>query len=194
MKKIVTVVLIIFVAVSLVYLVSRELGDETKPDAAEPGPAAPNPALAPTASAPAPKPPVADKPIPDSPSNIPEIKAEKAPAADKQKVIAYYFHTTKRCYSCRKIEELTSVAVESNFAGAIKDGRLELKIINVEDPENRHFIKDYQLYTKSVIVAELEDGKQVRWKNLDKVWKLLRDEAAFIRYVSGEVGSYLEEG
>ena len=64
--------------------------------------------------------------------------------------------------------------------------------INTDLAENKHFIKDYQLYTKSLIIAEFKDGKQVRWKNLAKVWNYLNDRNKFYEYVQSEIKNYLE--
>ena len=64
--------------------------------------------------------------------------------------------------------------------------------VNVEVKGNEHFVKDYELYTKSVVLSETKNGKEVRWKNLDKVWTLLGDEAAFKKYVRDEVSAYLK--
>jgi hypothetical protein len=42
------------------------------------------------------------------------------------------------------------------------------------------------------VVVDVVDGRQVRWKNLGRIWELLGDEAAFARYVEDEVRQYLE--
>jgi len=42
-----------------------------------------------------------------------------------------------------------------------------------------------------VIVSEVVGGKEMRFKNLDLVWRLLGDEAAFERYVANEVAAFL---
>lgn len=108
------------------------------------------------------------------------------------KVIAYYFHGTARCPSCMKIEAYTKETIQRDFAQAIKDGRLEWRVINVDEPGNEHFTKDYQLYTKSVIIAEVKDGRQIRWKNLEKVWELLHGRQAFGDYIRAEISAYLK--
>ncbi|GAK54466.1 hypothetical protein U14_05751 [Candidatus Moduliflexus flocculans] len=114
-------------------------------------------------------------------------------AATPTKTIkVYYFHGTARCPSCKTIEELTNFAIVNGFKKELESGVLEFNAINVETPENQHFIKDYQLYTKSVIVSEVIDGKERRWKNLEKVWQLLMQEKAFTMYVQQEVSAYLE--
>lgn len=115
----------------------------------------------------------------------------QAPAADS-KVVAYYFHGTTRCNTCRTIEAYAKEAVQTGFGDGLKAGKIEWRALNVEEPANRHFIKDYQLYTRSVVLASYEGDKQLRWKNLDKVWELVGDKPSFTRYVQAEVKSFLE--
>ena len=105
----------------------------------------------------------------------------------------FYFHGTARCYSCKKIESLTREALNEGFDGEIARGLIEIVALNVEDEENRHFIEDYQLYTKSVIISDVSGQKEKRWKNLTRVWELLGDEEAFKSYVQREVKKYLSE-
>jgi hypothetical protein len=108
-------------------------------------------------------------------------------------VRVYYFHGNARCVSCRKIEALAGEAVRAAYAEEMKQGKVEWLVVNVEEPSNKHFIQDYKLYTKSLVVVDLVDGTQVRWKNLERIWELLREDEAFRRYVQGEVRSYLEK-
>jgi hypothetical protein len=107
------------------------------------------------------------------------------------RVLAYYFHTTKRCVSCRKIEAYTTEAIQTGFAQDLKDGRLVFTVVNVEDKGNEHFVKDYQLFTKSVVLVDERSGKQAAWKNLPKVWELLNDKEKFVRYIQEETRGYL---
>ena len=39
------------------------------------------------------------------------------------------------------------------FAKDIAAGRLEWRLVNIQNPENRHFIQDYQLFTKSLVLV-----------------------------------------
>jgi hypothetical protein len=115
------------------------------------------------------------------------------PSVRPHRVIAYYFHTTARCASCRAIEANSREALESAFANEIKDGRLLWKVVNVEVKGNEHFVKDYGLYTKSVVLVNEVRGKPAEWKNLEKVWQLLQDKPKFIRYVQDATRGYLTE-
>jgi hypothetical protein len=115
------------------------------------------------------------------------------PPVPENRIVVYYFHTTYRCESCRKIEAYTREAVESFFAADLEQGRVVWKLVNTDEKPNKHFIKDYQLYTKSVVLSEVIGGKQQRWKNLPKVWELLGDKPGFLLYIQEETGDYLAE-
>ncbi len=118
------------------------------------------------------------------------IAIEDKPAA---KVIAYYFHGTFRCYTCSNMEKYSREAIEANFKDALASGRLEFKVVNVEEKENEHFVNDYQLYTKALIISLVKDGKEVKSKNLNKIWQLARDKQKFFDYVSVEINEFMKD-
>ena len=39
----------------------------------------------------------------------------------------------------------------------------------------------------------MKAGREVRWKNLDEIWQLLRDPEVFQGYVEREVQAFLEK-
>jgi hypothetical protein len=119
------------------------------------------------------------------------MRAEPDSAALSHRVIAYYLHTTKRCVSCRKIESFTQEAMTTGFPGELKSGRLVWRVVNVEEKGNEHFVKEFQLFTKSVVLVDERDGKQHSWKNLAKVWEYLNDRTRFIRYVQEETRAFV---
>lgn len=123
-----------------------------------------------------------------------EAEAETGAAVtiSEEKVVAQYFHGTTRCDTCRAIEALTREALGTGFSEELKTGRLELRAINVDEPANGHFVEDYQLTTRTVVIACFKDGKQGEWKRLDQVWELVGDRDAFIKYVQAETRSLLE--
>lgn len=127
---------------------------------------------------------------------VPDLAAQPAPAAKKgeHKVIAYYFHTDARCSTCIKIESYSKEAIEQGFARELKNGKLELRVVNYEKPENRHFMKDYKLVSKSLVLVNTVDGRQTEWTNLKMVWQLTGRKDAFLNYVRREVRGYLAKG
>jgi len=107
-------------------------------------------------------------------------------------VIAYYFHGSFRCPTCRKLEQYSREAVETNFKDALASGKLEFKVINVEDKENEHFVNDYQLYAKSLVISLIENGKEVKSKNLTKIWDYAGNKQMFFNYVTSEICDFLK--
>ncbi len=119
--------------------------------------------------------------------------AETAPKTQANKIIAYYFHTTYRCVTCQRIEAYSKEAIDSGFARELSAGKLEFRPVNVQLAENRHFIQDYQLSTKSLVLVRMKDGSQLEWTNLSRVWELTGDHEAFLGYVQQGIRSYLDK-
>jgi hypothetical protein len=113
-------------------------------------------------------------------------------ASAETKVQVTYYHTTSRCPTCRRLEEYSRETVERGFTGEIAEGTVLFRTINVDKPENKHFLNDYKLYTKSLIVSQTQNGKEVRWKNLPDIWKHVHNRERFEEYVKGEIEAYLK--
>ena len=111
----------------------------------------------------------------------------------KNFVAVYYFHTNFRCVNCYNMEKWTKEVVDTSFKDDKASGKLVMKIINTETKGNEHFMTDYQLYTKSVVLALVKDGKEVKFTNLAKVWDYLRSCEKFESYVRDEISKYLKE-
>jgi len=107
------------------------------------------------------------------------------------KVVVYYFYGTARCPKCRKFESFSNEALHEAFTDALNNGHLEWRVVNIDEPENKHFVSDYQLYSKSIVIVKMQDGKQTAWKNLKRIWELVGDKRAFVKYVQDEVNIYL---
>jgi len=118
----------------------------------------------------------------------PKVPAAAATPAASPGVLVYYFHATVRCATCRTIEAYAQETVTSKFASDLEARRLEWRAVNVDEPANRHFIRDFQLYTRSVVVVDAKNPK--RYKVLDRVWQLVRDKPAFQVYVEQEIRAF----
>ena len=118
-------------------------------------------------------------------------KAEETSAGGV--VTAYYFHGSFRCPTCKKLEQYAKEALEANFKDALTSGKLTFKVVNVEAPGNEHFMTDYQLYTKSIVLSLTKDGREMRAKNLDKIWEYVRNKNRYENYVRDEVAAFLKE-
>lgn len=112
---------------------------------------------------------------------------------DENRVLVYYFYTSVRCPTCRQIEAQSEEVIRTAFGDALGKGQLVWLPTNVQLPQNRHFIRDYELFTKSLVIVRVKDGRQAEWKNLEKVWELVSDRKAFARYVEDEIRAYLKK-
>ena len=109
-------------------------------------------------------------------------------------IVAYYFHGNKRCSTCRKLEAYSEEAITGGFTSELEAGELEWRVVNTDEDGNAHFVTDFELVTKSVVLVEYRDGEVVRWKNLKLVWQLVNDQDGFLRYVRDETRDFLAEG
>jgi len=121
------------------------------------------------------------------------VPPDAAAVVKGSQVVVYYFHGAFRCSTCTNMEKFTREAIETNFKDALAAGSLEFKAVNVEEKGNEHFVNDYQLYTKSLIISSVKDGKELKHKNLDKIWQLAGNKQQFIEYVTAEVSAFMED-
>lgn len=163
-KNIITIVLVLFVLASIVFLAAKEL--KQKPDAVDNGL--------------------------EQIQNQPQAQTPNQPAqnSDGNKTVVYYFRTNVRCVKCKKFESYTQQVIDGQFSEQAKTGELEWKVVNVEVPGNEHFINDYKLVTKSIILSEVKDGEETEYKNLDKIWVLVDDETAFKNYITNQITEF----
>jgi len=117
---------------------------------------------------------------------------EEKISSGETKVIVYYFHTNSRCQSCYTIEKYTKGSIEENFKDELTSGELVFKPVNVDFKKNEHFSGDYQLFTKSVVLSLVKDGEEIEFKNLKKVWELLRNRDKFYKYIEEETRKFLD--
>ncbi len=111
----------------------------------------------------------------------------------KNQVIVYYFYSNFRCSNCMKIEQYSTEAVGKYFKDEIKSGKVIFKSLNIEEKGNEHFAYDYKLYTKSLVISLIKDGKEIKYSNLAKIWEYLGNKEKFYDYVKDEINKYLKE-
>ena len=182
-KKIFTVVLLLFVAGSIGYMIVNEKKTETvaSEERIEP---------------------VSKNTVPEQKSaetNIEQIrpssiaKTENEDAQQDNQLIVYYFHGDQRCPTCHKLESYAKEALDAYFADEIASKKIVWKVVNVDRTENSHFIQDYKLVTKSVVLSEVADGKEVGWKNLDQIWQKVRDKDGYLQYIRDSILKALKD-
>ena len=155
MKGVVTIVLLLFVTVSVAYLVvseARSTTTTTDPATRGAGPSQP----------------VANE----------SLSATNKTAIEKQSpvLVAYYFHGTSRCATCLKMEKYAREAIEDAYQAEVGSGRVRWQAINYDEPANEHFVKDYGLLASSLVIVSGEAVPSGVWRKMDRIWDLIGDE------------------
>ncbi len=96
-----------------------------------------------------------------------------------------YYWSNPRCVTCNKMENYTLNAVK-------KMNDKEVQFYMVDASKNKADVKEYGLYTKSVVLTKNVNGKK-EWKNLDKIWQHVRNEKAYENYIISEVKKFKGE-
>ena len=109
------------------------------------------------------------------------------------KVIVYYFHATRRCWTCKTIEAYSEEAIRTGFTEQLESGAVEWRTVNIDEPKNQHFVDDFQLATRTVVLVHVVDGINMEWKRLDRVWELVRDKPAFVDYIWDNTNDFLAD-
>ena len=116
---------------------------------------------------------------------------ESLPVIAGNQVVMTYFISGTRCVSCRKIEALTRETAEKDFATELAAKQLVFRVVDTGEPANIHYVNDYQLTSKAVVLSHRVDGKETEWADMDKVWELLGEPEAFRAYLAGPIRKYL---
>jgi hypothetical protein len=116
--------------------------------------------------------------------------AETAAPGDT-KIMAYYFHGNARCKTCLTIEMYAIEAIETGFPEALKAGKIEFLPVNLEIAENEHFIDDFQLAARTVVLERIVGGERRDFVNLTRVWELVGDKTAYVEYIQEETEKFI---
>jgi len=106
-------------------------------------------------------------------------------------VIVYYFYGNKRCNTCRTIEAYAKEAVETGFTDLVGKGDIVWQAVNTEQEGNGHFVEDYELAYKTVVLVEVRDGEETKWEQLNKVWELVDNKQSFVEYVQQSTADFM---
>jgi hypothetical protein len=111
--------------------------------------------------------------------------------ASHQQIVVYYFHGGRRCKTCLSIETTSRDLISSRFAEQLRSGELAWQVVNYDEPENEHFIKDFGLVSSSLVIVEMKEGEAVEYEVLQKTWPLAHDKPGFEYYVEQSVLKHL---
>ncbi len=108
-------------------------------------------------------------------------------------VVVYYFHRKFRCQSCEILESTLMSTIQVTYSNHFGAGRLAMCIINVDDPENRFYLEQFEILGNSIVIVEKRGGVILRYKNLESIWDVSEDRDAVTQLLRTEVAGFLSE-
>lgn len=87
------------------------------------------------------------------------IRSDVVPARENG-VEVLCFHGKQRCSTCEAIERETKAVIDAQFADAVTDGVLEMRIVDISRPENEALADKYEVSWTSLVVVKYTDGRE----------------------------------
>lgn len=120
-------------------------------------------------------------------------KSAQSPAGEArpEHVAVYYFHGTRRCSTCRGIQAAIEKTIKERFTVETMDGSVRFYEVNIDEAQNKHFVKAFNLSFSSMVVAVKDGKKTIKWNNCDKIWPLAHQPEALAKYVEEQIRASL---
>lgn len=115
-------------------------------------------------------------------------RVDGKPISDAPRFAAIFYHAKHRCETCVKIEEYAHAALQP----VIDAGEISWEVSEYTAPENRDVVRSMDVMTSTVVLAERENGKIVRYRNLEDVWLHTDDPEEFSAYIKDSWNSFQE--
>ncbi len=125
-------------------------------------------------------------------SNIDLVKELNLPFQNG--VLILQFHRTERCKFCNDMEAHTNEVLNLFFQDDLQNGKIVFRQINMELPRYEGLRKKYNLFTSTLVLIKLSEGKESRWKILTEAWHLTDKKQEFIQMFQGELIKFRKGG
>lgn len=122
-----------------------------------------------------------------------ETTPQAATGLPAKRIVAWYFHSTKRCKTCNTIEAYAKESLDTRFKDALERGVLTWKTANMDDAWNAEAVERYGLMRSSLVLADMRGGEENDYVVLKRVWDLTDDKETFAAYVASAVDMIFAE-
>jgi len=82
-----------------------------------------------------------------------EIEANENKTTVKEKVEVYYFHFTRRCVTCTRVEKGAKDALESLYPEQIKKGEIAFIEVNLENADSKAAVEKAKAQGQGLIIV-----------------------------------------
>lgn len=112
-------------------------------------------------------------------------------ASKVDRIEVFYFHSTRRCFSCQTLEQFTKLTMEEYYQPQMRDGIIVFNSFNVEDEENKEIVQRFKATGSSLFINVVEYGKDSISQDT-QVWRLLGNQTGFKQYLKAKIDSFLQ--
>lgn len=112
---------------------------------------------------------------------------------EQSKIMIYSFHVTNRCASCIAIEESTKKTLDTYFKNEVKNGRIKLSVLNVDEKANEKIAEKYQAFGSGLFITRIFKGKETTADLTGDGFKYARNKQdKFIDVLKGKIQEFLK--
>lgn len=121
------------------------------------------------------------------------LKADAEASKPGRYVRLVYFHRIPGCPTCQLMSRYIYQTVQTKFPEFTKNKTLVLRYMNFEDSQFASFAQAFNVKSPTLIAIEVQNGKDVRYWNLNQIWPLAADKEKFQEYIETKVRNLLED-
>ena len=107
-------------------------------------------------------------------------------SGDIQKIEIYHFHATSQCVTCKTVGANAEATVNTYFANELKSGKIVFAHVNVDLPENKLLVDQYEAKGSSLLIGVYgKDGSFTKQEDTNVWYKM--DKTDSMNYLKGVI-------
>jgi hypothetical protein len=108
-------------------------------------------------------------------------------------VLVLFFHPSERCAACDEMERLARATLERHFAGETAEGLVAMRSVNLDSPVGRRMRERLGLYTSTLALVRVRDGREQGTEKLSEAWQVPGPEGSFVEKMKSALSRALGE-
>lgn len=122
-------------------------------------------------------------------AKINEVKVSET-KIKAEKVQVFTFHEAQRCATCIAIGKLSNEVVEEYYQPELRDGKIEVREINIDLPENKELAIKFQASGSALKINAIYDGQDHITEDVT-VWRLTSNTTQYKSYLKSKIDNLL---
>ncbi len=106
-------------------------------------------------------------------------------------VLILQFHRAARCKFCNDMESLARETINLHFADELREKNIAFRTVNMELPKYDLMRTKFNLFTSTMVLIQLTEGNESRWKIISDAWNFTEKKEEFIQMFRAELKEFL---